>query len=113
MTSTLMHDAHDTFGVFHRHDELHTAHHEAVVFFRDECTGVRAIVGVHDTTLGPALGGTRFFPCPPESAAFTDVLRLSQGMTLKAAAAGMPHGVAAHRLVRERMSARRDARSRW
>lgn len=92
MTSTLMHDTRDSFGVFHRHDELDTAHHEAVIFFRDERTGLRAIVGVHDTTLGPALGGTRFFPYPSESAALTDVLRLSQGMTFKAAAAGMPLG---------------------
>lgn len=92
MTSTLMHDASDAFGVFQRHDELDTAHHEAVVFFRDESTGLRAIVGVHDTTLGPALGGTRFFPYRSESAALTDVLRLSQGMTFKAAAAGMPLG---------------------
>lgn len=92
MTSTLMHDVRATFGVFQRRDELDTAHHEAVVFFRDESTGLRCIVGVHDTTLGPALGGTRFFPYGSESAALTDVLRLSQGMTFKAAVAGMPLG---------------------
>jgi valine dehydrogenase (NAD+) len=92
MTSTFAADVYDRFGVFERDDELDTAHHEAVIFFRDESTGLRAIVGVHDTTLGPALGGTRFFPYLSESAALTDVLRLSQGMTFKAAAAGMPLG---------------------
>lgn len=78
--------------VFERTDELSTAGHEQVVFCRDEASGLRAIIALHDTRLGPALGGTRFYPYASESAALTDVLRLSQGMTHKAAAAGIALG---------------------
>ncbi|MFJ9312996.1 Glu/Leu/Phe/Val dehydrogenase dimerization domain-containing protein [Pimelobacter simplex] len=78
--------------VFERTDELSTAGHEQVVFCRDEASGLRAIIALHDTRLGPALGGTRFYPYASESAALTDVLRLSQGMTHKAAAAGLALG---------------------
>lgn len=66
--------------------------HEQVLYCRDEQTGLRAIIAVHNTVRGPALGGTRFYPYPTEAAALSDVLRLSQGMTFKAAAAGMPLG---------------------
>lgn len=66
--------------------------HEQVRMLRDEDTGLRAIVAIHNSSLGPALGGTRFFPYKEESDALTDVLRLSEGMTLKAAAAGLPLG---------------------
>jgi valine dehydrogenase (NAD+) len=79
-------------GVFDRDDELMQAGHEQVVFCRDENTGLRAIISIHDTTLGPALGGTRFYPYKGETGALTDGLRLAQGMTFKAAAAGMPLG---------------------
>ncbi len=58
----------------------------------DPSTGLRAIIAVHDTRLGPALGGTRFYPYPDHAAALTDVRRLSEGMTYKAAAAGLPLG---------------------
>ncbi|GAB3073445.1 Glu/Leu/Phe/Val dehydrogenase [Nocardioides zeae] len=78
--------------VFERTDELATAGHEQVVFCRDRASGLRAIIALHDTRLGPALGGTRFYPYASEAAALTDVLRLSQGMTLKAAAAGLALG---------------------
>ncbi|WP_208024435.1 Glu/Leu/Phe/Val dehydrogenase dimerization domain-containing protein [Amycolatopsis pithecellobii] len=66
--------------------------HEQVVFCRDEQSGLRAIIGIHHTGLGPALGGTRFYPYRSEQAALTDVLRLSEGMTYKAAAAGLALG---------------------
>jgi valine dehydrogenase (NAD+) len=79
-------------GVFDRDDELESAGHEQVVFCRDDETGLRAIISIHDTTLGPALGGTRFYPYRSEAEALTDGLRLAQGMTFKAAAAGMPLG---------------------
>lgn len=79
-------------GVFYRRDELSTADHEMVAYFQEAESGLKAIVSVHDTTLGPALGGTRFYPYRNEAEALTDVLRLSQGMTYKAAAAGMPLG---------------------
>jgi len=79
-------------AVFDRDDELAAAGHEQVVFCHDRDTGLRAIIAVHDTTLGPALGGTRIYPYASEAAALTDVLRLSQGMTSKSAAAGMRLG---------------------
>lgn len=78
--------------VFERSDELATAAHEQLVFCRDTATGLQAIIGIHDTRLGPALGGTRFYPYGSETAALTDVMRLSQGMTFKAAAAGLALG---------------------
>jgi glutamate dehydrogenase/leucine dehydrogenase len=66
--------------------------HELVLHAADASTGLEVIVAVHSTVLGPALGGTRFFPYPTERAALVDVLRLSSGMTLKAAAAGLDLG---------------------
>ena len=78
--------------VFERADELGATAHELVMFCQDEQTGLRAIIALHDTTLGPALGGTRFYPYASEAEALTDVLRLSQGMTYKAAAAGLALG---------------------
>lgn len=66
--------------------------HEEVVFLSDPPSGLRAIIAIHSTTLGPALGGTRFYPYPSEDAALRDVLRLSRGMTYKAAAAGLDLG---------------------
>ena len=77
--------------VFERADNL-GASHEQVVFCTDETTGLRAITALHDTRLGPALGGTRFYPYGSEREALTDVLRLSQGMTHKSAAAGLALG---------------------
>jgi leucine dehydrogenase len=73
-------------------DELARKEHEQVVFCRDKVTGLRAIVAIHDTTLGPALGGTRMWAYPDEAAALRDVLRLSRGMTYKSAAAGLNLG---------------------
>lgn len=90
MTIELIDAVHE--GVFDRTDELASAGHEQVVFCRDKDSGLRAIISIHDTTLGPALGGTRMFPYSSEAAALTDGLRLAQGMTFKAAAAGMPLG---------------------
>jgi len=66
--------------------------HEEVVFFSDPSSGLRALVAIHATTLGPALGGTRFYPYSSEDDALQDVLRLSRGMTYKAAAAGLDLG---------------------
>ena len=66
--------------------------HEQVVFCREETTGLRAIIAIHSTRLGPGLGGTRFFPFPTEHAALVDVLRLSRGMTYKNAVAGLDLG---------------------
>lgn len=58
----------------------------------DKATGLRAIVAIHDTRLGPALGGCRFIHYDTEDAAITDALRLARGMTYKAALAGLAHG---------------------
>jgi len=66
--------------------------HEQVVFCRHEASGLRAVIAVHDTTLGPALGGCRMWPYVDEADAVRDVLRLSRGMTYKAACAGLDLG---------------------
>jgi leucine dehydrogenase len=66
--------------------------YEEVVFFHDPPSGLRAIVAIHSTALGPALGGTRFYPFESEGDALVDVLRLAKGMTYKAAAGGLDLG---------------------
>ena len=66
--------------------------HEQVLYGNDPSSGLRCIIAVHSTALGPALGGTRMFPYPDEEAALADVLRLSEGMTYKAACAGLDLG---------------------
>lgn len=66
--------------------------HERVWLGRDAARGLTAIVAVHSTVLGPALGGTRIWPHESFEAALTDALRLSRGMTDKAAVAGLPLG---------------------
>jgi leucine dehydrogenase len=68
------------------------AGHEAVTFISDAATRLRAIVAIHDTTLGPALGGCRMFAYGSEEEALRDALRLSRGMTYKAAAANLSLG---------------------
>ena len=65
---------------------------EQLVFCQDKSTGLKAIIGIHDTTLGPALGGTRIWDYESEDEAIIDVLRLSLGMTYKNAAAGLNLG---------------------
>lgn len=66
--------------------------YEQLVFCHDKTTGLKAIIAIHDTTLGPALGGTRMWNYDSEDAAIEDVLRLAKGMTYKAAAAGLNLG---------------------
>jgi len=66
--------------------------HEQVVFCADPGTGLRAIIAIYSTVLGPALGGTRFYPYPSEEAALSDVLNLSRSMAYKAAMAGLDLG---------------------
>src|SRR5438874_2420475 len=73
-------------------DRIEAGDHEQVVFCHDRPTGLRAIVAIHSTVLGPSLGGTRFYPYPSEDAALADVLRLAEGMTYKAAVAGLDQG---------------------
>ena len=68
------------------------ADHEQVVFCNDHVTGLKAIVAIHSTALGPGLGGTRFYPYPTTAEAIRDVLNLSRGMSYKAALAGLDLG---------------------
>jgi glutamate dehydrogenase/leucine dehydrogenase len=71
---------------------LSTSEHEDVVVIRRARSGLRAIIAVHSTLLGPSLGGARFYPYEDEAVALRDVLRLSSAMTEKAALAGLAHG---------------------
>ena len=66
--------------------------HEQVAFCHDKATGLRAIIGIYSSALGPALGGTRFYPYESEEAALQDVLRLSRGMAYKNALCGLDLG---------------------
>lgn len=76
-------------GVF---EAIGTETHEEVLFGADQASGLRTIIAIHDSSLGPALGGTRFYPYADDDAALQDVLRLARGMTLKSAAAGLDFG---------------------
>ena len=69
-----------------------TLHHEEVLYHRDAATGLRTIIAIHSTALGPALGGTRWYPYDDVEAALRDVLRLSLAMTAKSAVAGLDLG---------------------
>lgn len=66
--------------------------YEELLFCQDKASGLKAIIAIHDTTLGPALGGTRMWTYATEEAAVTDALRLAKGMTYKNAAAGLNLG---------------------
>ena len=72
--------------------EILSTAHEQVVFCNDPESGLRAIIAIHSTALGPALGGTRFYPYTSEEAALADVLALSEGMTYKNSLAGLDLG---------------------
>lgn len=72
--------------------ELGKYDYEQIVFMNDEETGLRAITCIHDTTLGPGLGGTRYWAYEKEEDAIKDALRLARGMTYKNAASGLPIG---------------------
>ena len=67
-------------------------HHETVAFFNDKASGLKAIIAIHSTALGPACGGTRMYPYASSDDAVTDVLRLSRGMSYKSAMAELPLG---------------------
>jgi len=72
--------------------EISTTNHEQVVFCHDAETGLKAIIGIHNTVLGPALGGCRIWNYASEQEALNDVLRLSRGMTYKNAISGLNLG---------------------
>ncbi|MGH4035565.1 Leu/Phe/Val dehydrogenase [Actinomycetota bacterium Odt1-20B] len=79
-------------------DVLHTLFHsdqgghEQVVLCQDRASGLKAVIALHSTALGPALGGTRFYPYANEEAAVADALNLARGMSYKNAMAGLGHG---------------------
>ncbi|MDF5754468.1 Glu/Leu/Phe/Val dehydrogenase dimerization domain-containing protein [Spongiactinospora sp. TRM90649] len=84
----------DVFGVSQKDTSPTSgqAAHEQVVFCSDERSGLRAIIAIYNTALGPSLGGTRFYPYESEQAALADVLNLSRAMAYKAALAGLDLG---------------------
>lgn len=73
-------------------DHVEFDHHERIGFFNDAQTGLKAIIAIHNTNRGPALGGCRMWNYTTEEEALTDVLRLSRGMTYKAAITDLPLG---------------------
>ncbi|KLV31235.1 branched-chain amino acid dehydrogenase [Priestia megaterium] len=73
-------------------DYMETYDYEQLLFCQDKDSGLKAIIAIHDTTIGPALGGTRMWTYESEAAAIEDALRLSRGMTYKNAAAGLNLG---------------------
>ena len=73
-------------------DQIGGDDYEQVVYCHDRASGLRAIIAIHSTLLGPALGGTRFYPYATEEAALVDVLNLARAMTYKAAVAGLDLG---------------------
>ena len=76
-------------GIFER---VSKTNHEQVVYCNDESTGLKAIIAIHNTTLGPSLGGCRMYPYKTEQEALVDALRLSRGMTYKASIANLNLG---------------------
>jgi leucine dehydrogenase len=82
---------------------------EQVVYGHDADTGLQAIIAIHSTALGPALGGTRFWPYPDEAAALVDVCRLAEGMTYKHAAAGLHQGGGKAVIIGDPRALRTDA----
>ena len=79
----------ENFPIF---NALQSKEHEQVIICSDPQTGLRAIIAIHNTTLGPALGGTRMWMYKSEEEALKDVLRLSRGMTYKSAISGLNLG---------------------
>lgn len=73
-------------------DTIESMGHEQLMFFNDNDTGLKGIIGIHNTVLGPALGGTRVWKYSNEQEAIRDVLRLSRGMTFKSAISGINLG---------------------
>ncbi|OKK02871.1 valine dehydrogenase [Streptomyces sp. CB03234] len=81
-----------TDGVLHTLFRSEQGGHEQVVLCQDRASGLKAVIAIHSTALGPALGGTRFYPYASEEDAVADALNLSRGMSYKNAMAGLEHG---------------------
>jgi valine dehydrogenase (NAD+) len=81
-----------TDGVLHTLFQSDQGGHEQVVLCQDRASGLKAVIAIHSTALGPALGGTRFYPYATEEEAVADALNLARGMSYKNAMAGLDHG---------------------
>ncbi|WP_416965201.1 Leu/Phe/Val dehydrogenase [Streptomyces sp. Agncl-13] len=79
-------------GVLHTLFHSDQGGHEQVVLCQDRASGLKAVIAIHNTALGPALGGTRFYPYASEADAVADALNLARGMSYKNAMAGLDHG---------------------
>ncbi|MET7485130.1 Glu/Leu/Phe/Val dehydrogenase dimerization domain-containing protein [Streptomyces sp. NPDC005538] len=79
-------------GVLHTLFHSDQGGHEQVVLCQDRASGLKAVIAIHNTALGPALGGTRFYPYASEAEAVADALNLARGMSYKNAMAGLDHG---------------------
>jgi leucine dehydrogenase len=73
-------------------EQMNSYEHEEVLFFNDKETGLKGIIAVHNTVMGPSLGGCRIWNYASEAEALYDVLRLSRGMTYKSAISGINLG---------------------
>ncbi|HSA56537.1 MAG TPA: Glu/Leu/Phe/Val dehydrogenase dimerization domain-containing protein, partial [Gemmatimonadaceae bacterium] len=82
--------------------------HEQLVVCYDKSSGYRGIIAIHDTTLGPALGGTRFWNYATDEEAIRDVLRLARGMTYKNAVAGLNLGGGKAVIIGDNRTTRRE-----
>lgn len=89
MSTSTTYDTDKQLGLF---AEIRTTNHEQIVFCNDQASGLKAIIAIHNTVLGPGLGGTRMWNYATEAEALNDVLRLSRGMTYKAAISGLNLG---------------------
>ena len=92
----------DLFGLLLEHG------HEQISLYHDPASGYRGIIAIHDTRLGPALGGTRFWKYHDDREALVDALRLSRGMTYKAAVAGLNLGGGKSVIIGDNKTIRRE-----
>lgn len=90
-------------------DNMQAEDHEQVVFCIDRAAGLKALIAIHDTTLGPALGGVRMRAYAGEAEAITDALRLAQAMTFKAALAGLDYGGGKAVVIGDHTTTQREA----
>ena len=88
---------------------LESTNHEQIVFCQDNATGLKAIIAIHNTVLGPGLGGTRMWSYANEKDAVRDALRLSRGMTYKASVAGLNLGGAKAVIIGDAKTAKSEA----
>ena len=89
-------------------DTIASMGHEQVVMCHDKSSGYRGIIAIHDTTLGPALGGTRFWQYATDEEALVDALRLARGMTYKNAVAGLNLGGGKAVMIGDNRTIRRE-----